>query len=64
MLFTFFVELLHGLFNVIYDLDLVDEKEFFIWRDDDKVMYGKAAAVASVKPFFNWLKSDKSADQT
>ena len=63
ILFTLFVELLHSLFNVIYDLDIVDDKEFYMWRDDDQVMYGKSAAVASTKPFFDWLKSDsKSAD--
>ena len=50
---------------MIYDLELVDENEFYTWRDDDQVMFGKGAAVVSVKPFFDWLKSDsKSADQT
>ncbi len=52
-------ELLHNLFNIAYDLDLVDTQEFYNWRDDDQVMYGKGTAVASVKPFFDWLKADK-----
>ncbi len=57
-------ELLHNMFNIAYDLDLVDEQEFYNWRDDDQVMYGKGTAVASVKPFFDWLKADKSSEQT
>ncbi len=57
-------ELLHNMFNIAYDLDLVDEQESYNWRDDDQVMYGKGTAVASVKPFFDWLKADKSSEQT
>ena len=64
-IYFFCIELLSSLFAIVYDLDLVDEKEFYTWRDDDQVMYNKGAAVASVKPFFDWLKSDsRSADQT
>lgn len=52
-----FAELLHTLFNMVNDVGLVDEQEFYMWKDDGQIMYGKGTAVASVYAFFEWLKS-------
>ena len=57
-------DLLYMMFNVIYNLDFVDEKQFYKWRDDDQEMFGKGNAIATVKRFFDWLMSDDSQDQT
>ena len=41
-----------------YDIDLFEEQDFYNWLDDDRIMYGKGAAVTSARPFLDWLKAD------
>ena len=43
------------MFNQIYDLDIVGEEVFRRWRDKGTEAFGKGAAVATVKNFFDWL---------
>ena len=48
-------ELLHNLFHILYDLELVDEAAFLEWRDRGKEGFGKGNAVHSLTDFFAWL---------
>ena len=41
-------ELLHNLFHILYDLELVDEAAFLEWRDRGKEGFGKGNAVHSL----------------
>ena len=43
------------MFNRIYDLEIVGEEVFCRWRDKGTEAFGKGAAVATVKNFFEWL---------
>ena len=52
--------LLYSMFNLIYDLEIVGEVEFRRWRDKGTENYGKGAAVATVKNFFDWLDSGET----
>ena len=38
-----------------YDIDLVKEQDVCNWLEDHQVTYGKGAAIASAKPFLDWL---------
>lgn len=55
-----FTGLLNGMFNQIYDLEIVGEEEFRRWRDKGTENYGKGAAVTTVKSFFDWLDSGET----
>ena len=50
-------DLLHQMFNMVYDVEVVGEKAFVKWREEDRERMGKGNAVNSVKPFFDWLES-------
>lgn len=49
--------MLSRMFNVIYDLEIVGEDTFRKWKDEGTESFGKGAAVATVKNFFDWLDS-------
>ena len=48
-------ELLHNLFHILYDLELVDEAAFLEWQDRGKEVFGIGNAVHSLADFFAWL---------
>ena len=48
-------ELLHNLFHILYDLELVDEAAFLEWRDRGMEGFGKGTAVHFLTDFFAWL---------
>ena len=45
------------MFNTVYDVEVVGEKAFIKWREDDHEVMGKGNAVSSVRGFFDWLES-------
>ena len=49
--------MLNNIFFVIYDLEIVGEDAFRQWRKKGTESFGKEAATASVKNFFDWLDS-------
>ena len=49
--------LLNSIFNQIYDCEIAGEEQFRRWKDKGTESYGKGAAVATVKNFFDWLDS-------
>ena len=54
------IGLLNWIFNQICDLKIIGEEEFRWWRDKGVETFGKGAAVATVKIFFDWLDSGKT----
>ena len=49
-----------GLFDTLYDEDVVSDATFFRWRDDR--MYGeqigRGVAINTLNQFFKWLEED------
>ena len=45
------------MFNLVYDVEVVEENVFFWWRDHGTERFGKGNAIQSVKSFFDWLES-------
>ena len=56
LIFTFFLDLLKNLFEVLYDNDVISEETFYIWEKSKDFPDGKGAALSSVKGFLNWLR--------
>ena len=54
------IGMLDIIFNQIYDLEIVGEEEFRRWKDKGTEGFGKGAAVATVKNFFDWLDSGET----
>ena len=52
--------LLNGIFNQIYDFEIVGEEVFRRWKDKGTEKFGKGAAVTTVKNFFDWLDSGET----
>jgi len=57
-------ELLHGMFNGLYDMEFVTEGAFKRWKDNGTENYGKGNCVVAAKDFFDWLDSaDVESDE-
>jgi len=50
-------EMLRGLFDVLYDEEIISEEAFRRWQgsSDPAEQAGKGVAVRSVQQFFTWL---------
>ncbi|GFU09861.1 eukaryotic translation initiation factor 4 gamma 3 [Nephila pilipes] len=57
--------LLHQIFDILYDDDVITEEAFKEWElsDDPNEAEGKGVAVNSVKSFFMWLREPDEADE-
>ncbi|GFY43048.1 eukaryotic translation initiation factor 4 gamma 3 [Trichonephila inaurata madagascariensis] len=57
--------LLHQIFDILYDDDVITEEAFKDWElsDDPNEAEGKGVAVNSVKSFFMWLREPDEADE-
>ena len=52
-------ELLDEMFNILYNLEIMEEEDFYTWRDKGTEKFGKGNALMVVKPFFDWLQLDE-----
>jgi len=52
-------KLLHNVFDVVYDCDLISEDAFLEWEEnnDPEEQDGKGVALKSCNQFFHWLKT-------
>ena len=56
-------ELLNQMFNLVYDVDVVNELSFYRWRDKGTERFGRGNAVISVKTFFDWLENAETESE-
>ncbi|GIY74248.1 hypothetical protein CEXT_149101 [Caerostris extrusa] len=57
--------LLHQIFDILYDDDVITEETFKDWEqsDDPDEAEGKGVAIHSVKSFFMWLKEPEETEE-
>jgi hypothetical protein len=57
-------KLLHNVFDVVYDCDLISEDAFLEWEEnnDPEEQDGKGVALKSCTQFFHWLKTAEPED--
>jgi len=57
-------KLLHNVFDVVYDCDLISEDAFLEWEEntDPEEQDGKGVALKSCTQFFQWLKTAEPED--
>ena len=51
------------MFNLVYDVDVVNELSFYRWRDKGTERFGRGNAVISVKTFFDWLENAETESE-
>ena len=57
VLSKYFLELLHQIFEALYDSDVISEEAFEAWAkcDNPAEQEGKGVAIKSTTQFFTWL---------
>ena len=57
-------DFLDGLFMKLYEEDIVDEADFWAWKDDSSHagVPGKMKALVNSVRFFNWLQESAAAE--
>ena len=52
-------DLLHRLFELLFDAEVLNETAFHQWREDTTRTVGKGVAISSVSRFYNWIVEEE-----